>query len=170
MTRLLRVTAYVLRFLRNVQNSSNQISGYLTSSELKEAEKLWLKYVQRNAFSEVFLDISAEKSNNLQRQLGLYIDEDSLLRCCGRLKHAELSFGAIRPLLLPKNNHFTEVIINKIHKELLHSGVSQTLSKIRYCYWIIRGRATVKSVLSKCGVCRRVEGGAYKMPRMPPLP
>jgi hypothetical protein len=55
-------------------------------------------------------------------------------------------------------------LIQKTHAEILHSGMSQTLSKLLSNNWLVRGRATVKAVLKICYTCRRVEGGPYKMP------
>ena len=78
--------------------------------------------------------------------------------------------SARRPILLPKNEIFTQLLIEKIHKQSLHSGVSQTLNQIRYKYWLPHGRATVVAVIWNCTICRRQEGGPYKMPVMAPLP
>ena len=41
---------------------------------------------------------------------------------------------------------------------------------IRQNYWIPHGRTEVRKVLQNCITCRRIEGGPYKMPVMPPLP
>ena len=93
-----------------------------------------------------------------------------MIRCKGRLDNSTLEEGARRPILLPKRERFTHLLIEKVHKELLHSGVSQTLAGVRYKYWIPHGRSIVKTVLQQCSVCRRHEGGPYKMPPMAPLP
>jgi hypothetical protein len=93
-----------------------------------------------------------------------------LLRCKGRLENSELTEGARHPILLPNKERLTHLIIERTHKKLLHSGVSQTLSRLRHQYWVIQGRATVKKVLNSCFMCRKVEGGPYEMPKMAPLP
>lgn len=131
---------------------------------------MWLRHVQKTHFQDEIDAISAKKSTNKQQQLVLIFDEQGLLRCTGRLEHSSLSESARQPIMLPRDDHLTELIFKKIHKDLLHSGISQTLSKTRQKYWIIRGRTTVKTVLNKCAVCRRYEGGCYKMPPMPSLP
>ena len=48
------------------------------------------------------------------------------------------------PKLLPKDTHFTQLIIEDAHCRIIHSGVSQTLTTIRQQYWILQGRAIVK--------------------------
>ena len=95
---------------------------------------------------------------------------EHILRCHGRLNHAELAEGARLPILLPKLDRYTSLLIEKIHRNSLHVGVSQTLSFVRQNYWIPQGRSVVKGVMQKCSICRRHEGGPYSMPSMPPLP
>ena len=168
-TKLIRVTAYVMRFIAKTRKCSIQ-NGCLTSEELKGAERMWLHSVQRNSYVDVFQAISSDTRNNLQKQLGLYIDEQGLLRCKGRLDNSDLTEGARRPVLLPNMEHFTHLIIERTHKQSLHTGVSQTLSQIRNKFWIPKGRSVVRQVIQKCSVCRRHEGGPYKMPPMAPLP
>ena len=108
-TKVVRVTAYVLRFIKMIRKSVgvNQVktdrnSKYLTNNELTEAENLWLLYIQRKHFPEVFTAITSNKTNNLQRQLGIYLDNNGILRCKGRIENANLSEAARHPILLPK--------------------------------------------------------------------
>ncbi|XP_052784316.1 uncharacterized protein LOC128220097 [Mya arenaria] len=169
-TRLIRVTAYVKRYLDNLRSPENKKRGALSTSEICEAEWLWLKYIQKKHYGDVYLAISSKKPNNLQRQLNLTLDDRGILRCRGRLQYAELTEGSRNPILLPRNDRFTQLLIEQHHKQIMHCGVSQTLSCVRYKYWIPQGRAVVKSVLRQCNVCRRSEGGPYKVPEMPPLP
>ena len=104
-----------------------------------------MTYLQKRNFSDVFDAISQGKKNNLQKQLGLYLDDDGLLRCKGRIDQAEISESVQCPILLQKNERFTHLLVEKVHRQSLHSDVSQTLSQVRYKYWLPDGRATVKS-------------------------
>ena len=88
----------------------------------------------------------------------------------GGLKNAEMSEWTRLPMLLPKADRYTHLLIDRLHRESFHAGVSQTLALIRQRYWIPQGLSAVKSVLQRCSVCRHYEGGSYKMPNMPPLP
>ena len=166
LSKILRVNALALRFINKLRHKC----GVITRCELDQAERMWTVYVQRKQFGEVYDSIQRQKSNNLQRQLGLYRDCDGVLRCKGRIEHADLTESARRPVLLPKHERFTHLVVESIHKQNLHCGVSQTLSQIRYKYWIPQGRSVVRSVLGSCLTCRHYEGGPYKMPSMPPLP
>ena len=127
---------------------------------------MWVKHCQKKQFSEVLHSCVTKKPNNLVSQLDLFIDECGMLRCGGRLVHANFKEAARFPLLLPSSERFTHLLIEKIHQKLLHSGVSQ----IRQQFWIPCGRATVAKVLKRCIVCKKLEGGAYKLPSMAPLP
>ena len=168
-TKLIRVTALVIRFINKLRKTEI-VQRPLSSSELKKAENMWVVYIQRKNFYDTHEAIVNGKSNNLQKQLGVYIDDEGILRCKGRIDEARISESARRPVLLPKQERFTHLLIEKIHKENMHSGVSQCLSSVRYTYWIPHGRATVRLVIGKCLVCRRHEGGPYKMPSFAPLP
>lgn len=169
LNKLIRVTALCLRFVQKLRKLPVEV-GPLKSTELTGAETLWFRYVQKIHFFDTISAISTKKANNLQRQLGVFIDPSGILRCRGRLEHAELSEGSRFPILLPKNGRFTVLIIESLHKQNLHAGVSQTLALTRRKFWIPHGRATERSVLKHCVVCRRYEGGNYKMPPMAPLP
>jgi hypothetical protein len=89
-TKLLRVTTLVKRFLRKLKGEKFDSSS-ITSSELSEAEKIWISYVQHKAFGDVFESLQINKRCNLQIQLGVYIDDDGLLRCKGRLENSSLT-------------------------------------------------------------------------------
>ena len=110
------------------------------------------------------------KRNNLQRQLGLQIDEWGLLRCHGRYSNADLSFNAKYPKLIPRLEYFTHLVIKDAHERMLHSGVSHTLAQVRQEYWIPQGKKETKGVVSRCTICRRYEGPPYALPPMPSLP
>ena len=105
-----------------------------------------------------------------KNQLGIQLHEDGLLRCHGRMVHAELPPDAVYPILLPKRSHFTSLLIKKYHQKLFHSGVSHTLAQLRNEYWIPQGRAEVKKAIHDCGICKRFQGGPFKLPSMSPWP
>ena len=73
-------------------------------------------------------------------QFGLYVDEQSLIRCAGRIKNAHLPNSSKYLVLLPKNHHFTNLVIQEVHHRTSHSGINQSLSSLREQFWIIRGR------------------------------
>ena len=186
--RLLRITVICLKFIKKrVLNKCSQEKGLQKCAILKKIFKdmkdqsvfyteiqavllLWAYTVQRRKFSDVFVAIRKGEMNCLQKQLRLELDDLGILRCCGRLQNANLSEQAKYPKLLPRREHFTQLLIQYVHERLIHCGVSHTLASLRHEYWILKGRMEVKTVLSRRLVCRRQEGPSFCLPRMPPWP
>ena len=169
LNRLLRVTAWVRRFIHNVQNKNEKrIEKQISSTEILECKEFWFKKVQKEEYRDLISDIKNQRKNQLQAQLGLYIGDKDLIRCRNRMDN--LITNDTSQILLPKSHYFTSLLIQDFHSRLLHSGVSHTLSQIRKQFWIPQGRSTVKTVLKRCLTCKRHEGGPYKIPHMPPWP
>ncbi|CAB4005289.1 Hypothetical predicted protein, partial [Paramuricea clavata] len=91
-TRLLRVTAFVLRFIRKLkgQETSDNSIQTLSANDIKEAEILWAREVQAVSFPEVtrLLGSKQRVNNQLINQLNLFRDKNNLIRCEGRLEHS----------------------------------------------------------------------------------
>ena len=168
--KLLAVTAYVLRFINATRHLSSIRSKHLTTLELSKANLKWLYTVQHEVF---YTEISNLKSQSpylpLVRQLRLFLDEDQLIRCGGRIHNAPLSELARFPYLLPSKHHLTNLVILQAHTEQHHSGVNSTLTAIRQRYWIPSGRQCVRSLLRKCVICKKTAGKPYTIPDPPPL-
>jgi len=173
--KLLAVTAYVFRFIVNCRTQHQErLTGPLTPSELVNAEVKWVKASQREVYNSVLVNImsnsSCRKRTSLIRQLRLFLDSDSLIRCGGRIHNAPLSATAKFPLLLPPKHSLTSLIILDAHVRLFHSGTNATLTMLRQKFWIPTCRQRVKSILRRCTTCRRHMGKSYTIPDPPPLP
>lgn len=117
--KLLRVTAYIIRFvvkLRTRINSTNSANlvpvapGFqlvpsvaLHPTELQRAKIVWLKRMQADAFLKEISCISASaplpRASSLV-MLNPYLDGDGLLRVGGRLRKSDLSEDAKHPIIL----------------------------------------------------------------------
>ena len=164
--RLVRVTAYVLRFVNNLKcrlARREPQSSDLTVDEINSAERLWIREVQREIEQKPTFQ-QAEKS------LNLFKDENGILRCRGRLDNAPLPYDARFPMLLPSDHEFTNLVIQLCHRAVMHNGVQETLTQLRSRFWVVKGRQVVKRVLSKCTVCKKLEGKSYGIYNSPPLP
>ncbi|XP_044183283.1 uncharacterized protein LOC122963962 [Acropora millepora] len=163
--RLFRVTAFVLRFLHNLKSRKNGMAatGPLSTDEYGAAEILWLREMQQAV-------VESPRFESLKYQLGLYTDDNGLLRCKGRLQNATIPFNAKYPILLPADHYLTALIIHDCHKRVLHNGSRETLAELRSRFWIVRGRQVVRKVLSRCVICKRIEGQHYAIPPTAPLP
>ena len=173
-TSLIRTTACFLRQLHNFQHKKRQwIQGFLTSKELKRAEILWIASSQYHFLSEEFEYLRGDQKGRrpaLVSQLDLFLDQDSLIRCRGRLQDADLPIDARNPILLPKNTEIARLIIRHHHDRGFHCGVSSTICSIRQRYWITSIRQQVKNIVRLCTNCRRVNGPPYRAPNPAILP
>ncbi|VDI29695.1 Hypothetical predicted protein [Mytilus galloprovincialis] len=112
-TKVIRVTAWIQRFVSRMKKDKCSTGKVLTYKELKVAEMNWIKYIQRKHYLDVFEAINEHKRNNLQRQLGLFISQDGILCCRGRLENADISESARLPILLPRGEDLTRLFIEK---------------------------------------------------------
>ena len=154
MEKLLRVTARVLMFVNNLKKRTKTKGG--TGSEpatvsdvelLARAETLWIKIAQKQL----------PRDNNLQKQFDLFLDEDGIWRCGGRLSNADVPFHTKHPILLPRDHHLATLVVRRAHNRVLHNEVKDTLAEVRASYWILKGRAFVKKVIHQCVTCRKFE-------------
>ena len=88
--------------------------------ELEIAEQLWIKQNQKP-----FID---SRLKILSKALNLIYDENNLVRCEGRLKHAPLPYDAKTPFLINLEHYLAKLIVEHFHRDLNHITVKQTLS------------------------------------------
>ena len=139
-----------------------ELETQITSPDMKKALAALIRAVQQSAYSGIKTQLQTNRMTNLPPlvgQLGLYIDEQKLLRCRGRLKNAPLQDNTKYPILIPKDTYLAELIIRATHLMLMHAGVRETLTQLRQSYWILKGRQLVKRILHQCVTCKKVEGG-----------
>ena len=162
-SKLLRVTAYVMRAVRRFKKSKDDFPTDLTPQELAHAEKLWITSAQCQLVSE-------KNFKEQQRQFNLFADEKGVWRCRGRLSNMEAPFAVKHPVLLPRNHPLSTLIVRGAHERVHHNGVKETLTEVRRRFWIPKGRSLVRYLIHHCVLCKRFEGGPFKSPPPPPLP
>ena len=182
--KLLRVTAYVLRFVnelkvkraaRNTENmqETKSTKRELMAQELDAAETLWLRSIQLASFPK---EIEFLKGKNKRsppdrvRQFGLYFDNDQVIRCKGRINNSSLPPEGKNPTLLPSKHLVIELIVREVHGRVKQNGIRDTLTTIRERYWILCGREKVKGIIKRCVVCRKAEGMPFQAQPFPDLP
>ena len=109
---------------------------------MKHARIVLLQCVQQFYYEDILLKIKDKakyKRQAILHQLGLYLDDDGLMRCRGRLQYAQLSRNTKFPILMPKESHLLTLIVRATHCTLLHDGVRETLTELRQSYWIPKG-------------------------------
>ena len=131
--KLLRVTAHVKRFVNNCKKTEKQ-KGPLTTEELQVAERFWI--TQAQAVRAPKSDVSLEKN------------EDGILRCVSRVP-------GYCPIFLPRECELTLLVVLKVHRLVLHGGVSVTTCSMREKFWVPKLRSLAKKVTQNCNVCKR---------------
>ena len=154
--RLKRVIAYILRFKYNAFNRKTRITGPITIAELNRALNTIIILTQRETFSNDVKQLAKTNrvdSHSQLRALNPFLDKKGLIRVGGRLEHSSLPFSEKHPLVLPKNHHVTELIIQNVHIVNLHSGTQATLHAVRAKYWPLNGKNETKKVIKNCMTC-----------------
>ena len=68
----------------------------------------------------------------------------------------EYTYDTKNPVLLSSKNSFAKLYAQSV-PESCHLGVSSVAAKIRRKYWIVGLRQLLRSIKSKCVVCRRLD-------------
>ena len=155
--------------------------------DLVKAEFAILKFFQSSAFSEEIhvlegLEIEKKsvgnrpqgrekanvKNNSPIRHLDPFLDK-GILRVGGRLRRADLPYETKHPIILPRKSPITTLLIRHVHKRLGHAGRCHVIANLREKYWIVKGNAAVRQVISRCVFCRRnySKPGKQKMADLP---
>ena len=159
--------------------------------ELREAEAIIIKNLQKEHFSEELAIIKKLRGNlnqfesrqdarnrNVQLKsksslfrLDPFVDERGLLRVGGRLALIDEPLNTKHPLILPQNSHVTSLIIDHYHRTVTqHQGRSTTLNALRQSgFWVTNGRSAVSSHITKCVTCRKQRGKLHTQ-KMADLP
>lgn len=134
--RLLKVTAYVLKFIKLLRKlprpNVHPVDSDLTTEEVDSALVYWLKSSQS-------ILPQMEQFRVWSQQFGLFRDDNGLWRCGGRLGNSELHQEAKHPVFLGKTHHLTTLIVRECHERVMHSGVNATLTELRSRYWVVKG-------------------------------
>ncbi|XP_043284946.1 uncharacterized protein [Venturia canescens] len=133
----------------------------LTPDDLEQARLFWVLHTQSAHFSAELRSIS--NGNFLTRghflsALTPFIDSLGTLRVGGRLQHSTLNLEAKHPAILPRHSTFTTLVIADAHLKTLHGGTQSTLTLLRSSYWIVGGRAPIRSFILRCAKCVRFRG------------
>ncbi|XP_042231222.1 uncharacterized protein LOC121872501 [Homarus americanus] len=85
-----------------------------------------------------------------------HLDTDGLIRVGGRLNYVTLYPDQKNPILLPRDNSITELIVREVHLTIAgDSGREHTLATIRETYWIPKCCKLFDRKLQTCGTCLR---------------
>lgn len=181
-TRLIRVMGWILRFKTlllhrkkiHFQSASDTIQsedaqhkvdfrhGFLLLGEIEDAEMQIIKFCQRKSYAEEISRL--HRGESVKRSSHIYklnpVLEDDVLRVGGRLSRAVMSEDSKHPVIIAKELHISNLILQHIHKEVGHGGRNHILSNLHQKYWIPGAGTLIRSIMSRCVTCRRFHGAA----------
>jgi len=160
LAKLIRITAYIQRFCENSKFAkSERTIDHLNAFELKTAKEAWVRIVQQDAFKPEIRYL--EHGNQLSRQsklIGLSpFLENGIIRVGGRLQLSQLPANQRHPAVLPKAHRVTQLIFEQYHKQYLHLGAQNLLTRVRQEFWPLDARNTARRVVHSCSVCYRAK-------------
>lgn len=173
---LQRVLAYCFRFTYNAKNRKTPSKlriGPLTPLEIKQALMFLVRFVQERHFSQEIEKIKNNLSNSLPkglRKLAPFVDDAGHLRVGGRLSRASLEFDVKHPLLLPRDDRLTFLLIDEYHRRFMHPGVQTLHNLLSQHFWVLSPKRAIHSVTSKCVKCFRSRPLGAAAPFMGDLP
>ena len=141
-------------------------------TEITSARLFLLRRVQKDVYADEIDDL--KKAGHVSKHSSLvklspFLNQEGLLCVGGRLENAPLPFDARHPIILPTKSTLTKAIIWKAHQETAHLSTDHTFHQVRRQYWVPKGRAAVKRVVSQCFLCRKMNPKPLKT-LMAPLP
>ena len=154
-SKILRIVAYIKRFLTNCKTDINSRNkAELSCTEIKSAEVTLLRVVQSENLKGL--------DDKINKQYTLFTDDDGLIRLKSKIILREDTFNFKCPFILSSKNYIVNLIIREKHENLSHAVVQITLNSLREKFWIIGGRRAIRSVIKKCTICRRHEAQPFK--------
>ncbi|XP_065089851.1 uncharacterized protein LOC135711035 [Ochlerotatus camptorhynchus] len=181
--KMLRCTAYVLRYVRNLKISVYQmerINGPLQRRELSDAECYLFRTAQNAVYADEITilsrnrhtenpDSSIPRSSPLFHQCA-FLDEHNILRVRGRTQACPLiARDAAQPIILPREHPITQLILLDFHKRFNHQNHATTLNEVRQRYRVPRLKATYRTVRKECQECKN-DRASPQPPAMSDLP
>ncbi|XP_046145616.1 uncharacterized protein LOC123988902 [Osmia bicornis bicornis] len=160
--KLYRLTALCFRFASRLKRKLETPPVIIIPScDMEKAQLFWIHATQHLYFTSEIKTLNSGSTlpaTHPFSRLTAFIDSQGTIRVGGRLTNTALSRDEKHPAILPRDAHLSKIIIEDAHKRTFHGGTQLTLAYIRQRYWIIGGRAPVKSHILRCVVCARQRG------------
>lgn len=171
--KLLRITAWVKKFIMILRNKNNE-SKFLSTHDLEWARNQWIKVVQEIHFAADLKKYLGESKNSCDRirlsKFPIKLDEVGVLRIDGRIGRANIENSFKSPIILDINHRFTKLLIQNLHEQLNHVGVQSIINLFRRTFWIPKMTSSIKRVLRLCRICKRFKVEKVQQQSMGNLP
>lgn len=159
--KIVRMTAWIFRFIYNARHPMQRRQGQLTAEEIDMAEVFVFKTIQQETFPD--------ENDKRICTLNPFRDQFGVIRLKSRVSNRKDDEHFRFPVVLPAKHPVVNSLILEVHEKSCHVGTQGLLSILREKYWILGGRRTLRSVISRCIVCKRQSGKSFVVDS-PPLP
>lgn len=156
---------------KDQEQVNKEMTSYKRSLDLQQAELDMIQHCHQRKFREEMSALQRKepiKKSSWIYRLNPQLQEGSL--CVGgMLSRASMPAEANHPMLLSKDHHAADLILQDAHERLGHSGCNHVLSYVRQRYWIIDAPSTIRRMLSRFTTCQRQHGtsGTQMMADLP---
>ena len=144
-----RTMATVLRWIPHVRD---HLRGEFSAEEIEQAEKMWMKEVQKASYPQELSDLEAGKE--VHKSSRIYslspILKDGLICVDTRLsRYPHLSGVAKFPPFLPSDHPYVELLIERLHRKMGHRTLKAVRIELRMKCWVhTLGRLFIVSITS----------------------
>ncbi|XP_061711557.1 uncharacterized protein LOC133520879 [Cydia pomonella] len=180
--KLIRIGAYVLRFILNSRTNSERKqlrqTGSLSVDELDASRRMLVRFAQMQSFPDVYDSLLKNKpiktnckQYNRISGLNVFLDDRNkfkVIRVGGRLCNStSFDYNKKHPVLLCSKHKLTVLLFKYEHKRLLHAGPQLLLSTLRECCWPLGARNLARKIVRECVTCIRMKDPTDLSPLTP---
>ena len=162
-TTVVKISKHWIRTsIKDSENKDHKVSSDYNSIALE----LLISHCQMSSFQYEFDILKAKKClplNHPTNKLGLFIDENDILRVGGRLQNVVAPCVVKHPILLPSEHKISTLILDHYHRKSGHQGRHVTHGALREAgFYLTAGNKTIKSFINKCVVCRKLRASCQE--------
>ena len=156
--------------------SLNLSVNHVGAVEYEAVETKLIALYQGKHFAETFDQLKKNPKKIVSVKNHIYklnpqVDSDGLLRVNGRLRDIGQLGRAARPILLPKDEHITKIIILHYHIDVCchYGGTHYLHSRVLERFWPVNGHRQCQRIVTRCSRCQILKKKAQKQ-QMATLP
>ena len=155
---LLRVLAWMRRFITKIRDSNVKLPDYLTVLELCSARAMLLVVSQKFTYGcerELLMKAKLLPDSHSLASLSPYLDSRGIMRVGERLQKAGLGYNSTHFILLSIKSYTTQLIVEHTHIAALHAVSSTVMALLADSYHIPRLKCFLRTLSRRCLICRK---------------
>lgn len=132
-----------------------------TPDEISQAKEVILAAGQMKAFAREYKALIMNRPvplNSCLCQLSPTL-QNNLICVWGPLRNVNINNREINPVILPKDDHISMLLVRHHYAQVKHQGLHLTEGPVRAAgLWLLGGKSLINSVLHKYVTCRKQRG------------